>query len=127
MDSDSELTSSSSCSDLSTLHQRNRQGDLIKRHKCTYPDCTAAFNRPWKLERHKNSHTKDVCRNKVIIVHIFNFKFFFSALSNVDFSTATKITEARPIYKGTYRYRIASTKRFPSGFLAPCRIAIKLS
>lgn len=34
--------------------------DAVKKHKCPYDGCLSAFNRPWKLDRHINTHTKNV-------------------------------------------------------------------
>lgn len=61
MGSDSEFTSNSSCTEAIIFTDKKTVKSLIKRHKCTYPNCDAAFNRPWKLERHTYSHTKEVC------------------------------------------------------------------
>lgn len=32
-----------------------------KKYNCTYPDCHAMFERPWRLERHIRLHVGEVC------------------------------------------------------------------
>lgn len=69
MYSDSDFTSNSSCTEATIFTDKKTAKSLIKKHKCTYPNCDAAFNRPWKLERHTYSHTNEVFLMQFMLIH----------------------------------------------------------
>lgn len=60
MQSETDFMSDLSDGDLERKSKINLTITAIKRHRCSFEGCNSAFNRPWKLERHINTHTKNV-------------------------------------------------------------------
>ncbi|KAK6635566.1 hypothetical protein RUM44_000818 [Polyplax serrata] len=59
MQSETDFMSDLSDGDLERKSKINLTITAIKRHRCSFEGCNSAFNRPWKLERHINTHTKN--------------------------------------------------------------------
>lgn len=62
MESETDFESDITDGDLEKNPKINLQIDKLKRHICPYEGCHSAFNRPWKLERHVNTHTNNVTK-----------------------------------------------------------------
>jgi len=52
-------------SDCQTEHDIDIENkESQKKYKCNYPNCSATFLRPNRLERHTKSHTGEVIKHK---------------------------------------------------------------
>lgn len=56
MGSDTDLECDKSKIEVQKNPSINLKIDCLKRHECPFKNCHSAFNRPWKLERHINTH-----------------------------------------------------------------------
>lgn len=122
-DSDGEVTTITPLTPFSPQTSPRFPSEL-KTHRCTYPDCGKAFNRPAKLSQHLRSHTNSrpfVCPHqpctKNFLRHSHLKHHIKSAHSNVrnyvcdwegcrkSFITATRLKRHYAVHEGKEKYK----------------------